>query len=285
MPKWKQLLYTRIEKPMKQGNHDLVAIERNKTLILELRLKNPGMTLDSLAEEFQRITGQSIGRSSVDRYLAEAKKEWAMARTEDYNYYVHTSMMRLDLLEQEAWDAYRRSIEADFTEEFSEVTNPGNYIAMREAARKASRAVQVELTKQGAGTVDRESIEDVIMQSIPPETYMALSGERAGEGEEGSAQGMVMSRVTRLVRRGPGNERILKTILDIQRERNKIQGVYSPDKHAIHVRQEVFVKGYSGAWSPDAWDRNVVEGVIEPVEMIGDGLAGDEPVPGDVQDD
>lgn len=242
----------KIGKQVKKGSKSPLILEYNQSLVVEIRLKNPTAPMSFIASEYERVTSQPIDQSTVSKYLLDARKQWAEKRLGDINEYIQEELTRLDVLEQEAWDAWRASIQSEFEEELVELMNPGDYKAAREMARQVSRAVQRELVRQGGGSVERDLIEDAVMQHIPDSTYQAVVGSNAE---------LVTSRVTKMVRkRKSGDDKFLRLILDIQKERRKMIGVYSPERRDVSIMQ-VSVKGYSRHWSPDEWG-GVVEGAV-----------------------
>ena len=238
-------------------------IAHDRAVIAELKLKHPLATIDSLVELFKEKVGRDLPRSTVHRDLLEIRKAWAMKNDVQYTMYLNRELARLDTLEQEAWDAWRKSQKAEWSEKSIERINPGDYEGARELARKMSAEIWDEVMAETSLSMPRDKIEDLIMDLMPKTMSMAVQNE--------DMQSLVASKATRIVRESAGNDKFLRLILDIQKDRRKVLGVYAPFWAQVDVKTEVSVKAYSDTWSPEIWD--VVDGEIEEgdVVMLGDG--------------
>lgn len=111
--------------------------------------------------------------------------------------------------------------------------------------------------RSSCGDKEQETIEQVA-RYIKPE---------AGYVPDPDEYNLMVKNVTQVIKKsgGVGDPRFFNIILDIQRERRKLLGLYAPSKVGVNVtsKTEIVVKGYAvQSVSPDAWP-SLADGIIE----------------------
>lgn len=233
------------KKPIARRSEIQLAHDRH--LLAQLALRNPGANSVQLADLFHKETGVQIADRTVRDDLAAIRKKWLTEQNEDYTLIRKREEARLDVLEQEAWNAWDQS-KSDFIKQVVERArrpparqpDAGDMIAKIVSALAEQNAY---LNDEIVETIVHDAIEQVIDDSVD-----------AGEDSETFISKIVDTTETRI-----GDVKFLRLIHEVQQERRKIYGVYAPELHQIDVRK-IELKGYA-RWSPDEWkEDDVVEG-------------------------
>lgn len=112
----------------------------------------------------------------------------------------------------------------------------------------------------------RNSCEDASQEIIE---QVAKALQEAGDDE---AYELVTKKVTRIVNKnnGVGNPKFLSMIIDAQKERRKLFGLYAPARLGIDInkKSEILIKGYAiKEVSPDAWP-DIIEGELVDIPLL-----------------
>jgi len=238
-------------------------VARDRELLAQIALTNPGATSQQLADIFEMKTGMEIPARTIRYDLDQLKKEMVKNASKDMVVLREMELARVDMLESEAWQAWRASME------------PISKLVVEKLNRAIGVAKQAELAGQLAGEladmneyVNEEVLETIIIEAIKQSL------------DDGETSETFVNKVIETTQTSVGDPRFLAQIHEIQKERRKIQGVYAPELHDIRMAK-IEVKGYKGGWSPDDWpsaDDDIVDGetVEEDVGYIGDGLEEDD---------
>lgn len=225
------------KKRMKQRSH--IQLAHDRKILANLALKNPAATSRELAIMFQSQTGIPIADRTVRDDLSAMRKQWLKEYKRDMAVIQSNELARLDVLEQEAWDAWNQS-KSDFIRTIIERArrppasgpNAGGVVASIVSALADRNAY---LNEEVVEAIVNDAIEQAITESV-------------NRGEDAD---MFVSKIIETTESRIGNVQFLRAIHDIQRERRKIQGVYAPELHQLDIRK-VELKGYA-YWSPDNW--------------------------------
>jgi len=219
--------------------------------LASLKLGNPDATSMQLAELFQIKYDKMINPRTIRGDLQAIRDKWVQEMIVDVGKSRAEELVRLDHFEQVVWDAWRAS-----TENAEKVVVERLHKALNDATRaKIAGELASELadkneyiTVEVLEAVVRDALKDSLDTDEDSETFV--------------------NKVTTTTEGQVGDPRFLARIHEIQRERRKILGVYSPELHAIQL-QKVEIKGYKGGWSPDDWRReDVIDGeIVEPREL------------------
>lgn len=125
----------------------------------------------------------------------------------------------------------------------------------------ADEAVAWQAWRNSCGDEVQETVEKIAKYLKYEEGYEPDEDEFA----------LRVQRVTQIIKKsnGVGDPRFLNIIMDIQKERRKLLGLYAPSRLGIDVttKSEIIIKGYAVQdVSPDAWPSlpgNVIEGEYE----------------------
>ena len=89
---------------------------------------------------------------------------------------------------------------------------------------------------------------------------------------------LILRKVTTMTdkKNGVGDSKIMSQIIDVQKERRRLRGLYAPSQLGINVntKSELLIKGYAvPGISPDAWPESadVVEGEYAEPPMLESG--------------
>lgn len=204
---------TSINRTDDQKRHD-------RTLAMMLHLQD--FTYREISAIIERETGRSISPRQVGYDIQHVRDSWKEMRLDNYQRYINEELTRLDSMEMELWNSWRKS-------------------------------------QKG---FEREKVEKVINDTID-------------ENPEASTD-LIVKRVVTTTETGAGDTKYLQLILDVQKERRKLLGLYAPAKLDIQSEHTLNIKGYYGV-SPDDWpepgsepelldDGNTVDGEYEEVE-------------------
>lgn len=221
---------------------DLELVE-DRHRLAQLALTNPGASSAQLAALFEQEVGRSIPARTVRYDLQQLKKHWMAETAANMELYRAQELVRIDMLEQEAWQAWRASLLP-----FEKIVVERLHRAINDAARaKLAGEIASELASQNE-YVTEEVLEAIIRDAV---------AESVDQGEDAET---FVHKITETTEARIGNPRFLAQIHAIQVERRKILGVYAPELHQFDVRK-IELKGYAGGWSPDHWkDEDVVDG-------------------------
>lgn len=233
-------------------------VARDRELLSQIALTNPGATSQELADIFEVRTGRAIPARTIRYDLQELRK--AMVKNANHNMVEvrEYELARVSALESEAWQAWRESMK------------PVEKLVVEKLNRAIGLAKQAELAGELASEladmneyVNEEILETIIIEAIKQSL------------DEGESSETFVNKIVETTQTSVGDPRFLAQIHEIQKERRKIQGVYAPELHDIRMAK-IEVKGYKGGWSPDDWPSadDVVDGEVveEDVDYIGDGL-------------
>lgn len=222
--------------------------DRNK--LATLALQNPGASSSDLSILFEEKYGRRIPARTVRYDLQQLKKQLAEDTSEKMVEVRGIELKRLDVLEGELWDAWRRSL------------MPKEKEIVERLSQQIAQATRAEL----AGSLARELADknEYVTEEVL-ETIIANAIEASldrGEDEE-----TFVHKITQITEGSAGNPQFLALIHKVQHDRRKVLGVYAPELHAIRMEKKIEVKGYAGGWSPDDWDRDIVDGEVESVNQ------------------
>lgn len=244
----------------RQPRRTELQLSHDRAVLAKIALKNPGATSTELAELFYRQTEKRLAPRTIRDDLKVIEEVWRASMLDDYNTIKATELAKLNILEQEAWDAWNQSKD-DFVKKVIERARrpPSN---SGQAGDIIARIV-ASLAEQNA-YVNEEVIEAIVHDAL----RQAIE-ESVNDGEDGDT---FISKVIDTTEVRVGDVRYLRAIHEIQQERRKILGVYAPELHQYDVRT-IQMKGYIG-WSPNAWDDKkqmpIIEGestIISPKEL------------------
>lgn len=97
--------------PAENKHRDPLTHEAHKRLVLKWSMQNPGITSDELAEMLFDKTGWRVTGRQIRYDLEDVRKEVAVSEMDELKQLLAVELQRLDVLEREAWDAWRRSQE------------------------------------------------------------------------------------------------------------------------------------------------------------------------------
>ena len=175
---------------------------------------------------------------------------------EDYDQLKSKELAKLDVLEQEAWNAWDQS-KSEFVKEV--VERARRPPASSPDAGSIIAKIVGALAEQNA-YVNEEVVEAIIHDAIKQTVAKSID---LGEDSETFIARIINTTESRI-----GDVRYLRVVHEIQQERRKILGVYAPELHKLDIRK-FEVKGYVN-WSPDAWKASgdVVDGdIVEPPKI------------------
>lgn len=175
-------------------------ITRDRRRIAELALQ--GYSQRKISDILEYETGTKISRQQVANDLVQIRKEWRKEMVTDYNLLMNQELERCDILENELWEAWKKS----------------------------TRDIERKITEEVAKLID--------------------DADSAGGEKE---YDMIVSKITTIADNNQMNPNILNQILQVQKERRKLLGLYAPSKVGINLYSEqvVRVKGYAPTASPD----------------------------------
>jgi hypothetical protein len=223
--------------------------------LAQIALTNPGATSRELSVLYEKEYGVVIPPRTVRYDLQQLKKQWVAETRDNMELVRARELARVDALEQQAWLAWRASLQ------------PFNKIVverLRHAINDAARAkLAGELAKELAEDndyVNAEVIEAIVRDAL---------AESIDQGEDAET---FVNKVTETTEARIGDPRFLSQIHEIQKERRKILGAYMPELHQLDIRK-VELKGYSGGWDPGDWldNKDVIDGEVEEPEALSPG--------------
>jgi hypothetical protein len=199
-----------------------------------IALKNPGASSTQLALLFQEQHGKSIPARTIRYDLQALKKQLVAESQQNIELLRVVEFQRLDQLEQETWDAWRKS----------------QLPKQKEIVERLSQQIASNARAELAGSLARELADaNKYVTEEVLETIIANAIEASvSDGED---EDTFIHKITQITEGTVGNPQLLALIHKIQQDRRKLQGVYAPELHAIQVQQKIEVKGYKGGWSPD----------------------------------
>lgn len=224
-----------------------LADDRHK--LAQLALTNPGASSTELATLFEKEYGVVIPARTVRYDLQQLKKDWVAETKSAMEVVRAQELARCDALEQQAWIAWRASLQP-----FSKVVVERLHKAINDAARaKLAGEIASELADKN-DYVSEEVLEAIVRDAI---------ADSVDQGEDAET---FVNKVTETTEVRIGDPRFLSQIHEIQKERRKILGVYAPELHQLDIRK-VELKGYAGGWSPDEWKKDdIIDGDFESGE-------------------
>ena len=176
----------------------------------------------------------------------------------DYNLLKSKELAKLDVLEQEAWDAWNQS-KSDFVKEVIE----------RARRPRASQPDSADIIARIVSALAEQNtyVNEEVVEAIIHDAMKQNIEESVQTGEDSDT---FISKIINTTESRIGDVRFLRSIHEIQQERRKILGVYAPELHKLDIRK-FEIKGYAGTWSPDVWkESDVVDGeVVKPQELEG----------------
>lgn len=223
-------------------------LAEDRQVLANIKRRNPGATSGQLAVLFEEETGRKIAPRTVRYDLQQLLKQLALETRREMELVRVEELGRIDIVEQEAWDAWRHSMESAekvVTERLHKAINDG---ARAKLAGELARGLADKNEY-----VNREVVEAIIRDALE---------ESLDSGDDSET---FVHKVTTTVEARVGDPRFLKLIHEAQVERRKILGVYAPEMHDIRV-SKIELKGYAGGWSPDNWksdDSNGENGIID----------------------
>lgn len=237
----------------KTRRNDLQLLD-DRHKLANLKLANPGVTSAQLAILFQDKYGKEMNSRTVRYDLQMLRERWEKEMVVDTGKARSMELARADNFEQVAWDAWRASLENS-----EKIVVERLHKAINDAARaKIAGELASELGDKNE-YVTQEVLEAIVCDALE---------ESLDHGEDSQT---FVNKITTTTEGKVGDPRFLAQIHEIQKERRKILGVYSPELHAIHL-QKIEVKGYTGGWSPDDWkEEDIVDGETVPQKELGDG--------------
>jgi hypothetical protein len=223
--------------------------ERHK--LASLKLSNPGLTSTELAVLYEATYGKAINPRTVRYDLKKLKEQWNKEMMVDVGKDRAHELVRLDNIEQTAWDAWRASME------------PAEKIVVERLHKAINDAARAKIAGELAGELADKN--EYITQEVLEAVIRDALEESLDHGEDSQT---FINKITTTTEGKVGDPRFLAQIHEIQKERRKVLGVYSPELHAIQL-QKIEVKGYKGGWSPDNWKvEEPVEGEIIPQKEL-----------------
>lgn len=219
---------------------------RDRATLANIKLRNPGATQAQLATMFFNETGKRLARRTIGDDLKHIEKMWLDKAVDDFGALRAEELARVNVVEQEAWDAWNQS-KSDFVREVIERARKRG--GSRPAANVAGDIVGsiVNALAENEMYLHEEVVEAIIHEAIQQAIDQSLD---QGEDDETFVNKIIQTTESRV-----GDPRYLRMIHEFQRERRKILGVYAPELHQMDIRK-LEVKSYIG-WSPDdAWKKN-----------------------------
>jgi hypothetical protein len=240
-------------KGRRRGELELID-DRHK--LAQLALMNPGASSTQLATLYQQEYGVAVNPRTVRYDLQQMKKQWIAETKRDMVAVRAQELARADALEQQAWLAWRASLQP-----FNKTVVERLHRAINDAARaKLAGQIANELAGQN-DYVTEEVMEAIVRDAI---------ADSIDQGEDSET---FVNKVTETTEVRIGDPRFLAQIHEIQKERRKILGVYAPELHQLDIRK-IELKGYSGGWSPDMWDNDdIIEGNVSGDQAEQDAKA------------
>lgn len=116
-----------------------------------------------------------------------------------------------------------------------------NYDAMINLELARLDSLEAELWRQLRNS-DNPTVREIVDEYVRGEP---------GESDEERIE-RVVQKVSRMTQNNQVNPTFFTHIINVQKERRKLLGVYAPSRLGIIVNQEITVKGYKGV-SPDDW--------------------------------
>jgi transcriptional antiterminator len=230
--------------------------EHDRAILARIALKNPGASSVELADLFYLATEHKLAPRTIRDDLKKIREKWLEEMIGDFNLLKSAELAKVDVLEQEAWDAWNQS-KSDFVKEV--VERARKRPAKQPDAGNIITRIVSELADQNA-YVNEEIVEAIIHDAIKQTVKESID---TGEDSDTFISKIVNTTESRI-----GDVRYLRAIHEVQQERRKILGVYAPELHKLDIRK-FEIKGYAGTWSPDVWkDGNVVDGeIVEPPRL------------------
>jgi len=228
-------------------------------MLANIALSNPGASSADLAAIFLERTGREMNPRTVRRDMMELKKEWIKQSKDDITQLRAVELKRLDILEQEAWNAWRLSMQPA-----EKVVVERLRKALDEVARMQAAGELAEQLASMNEYVTEEVLEQIILDAIK-------ASLDSGEDSE-----TFVNKITVTTQGQVGDPRFLAQIHELQKERRKILGVYAPELLNVNVNKRIQVQGYAGGWSPDSWkeddiiDGDTVDNNVEDAELEED---------------
>ena len=221
--------------------------------LAQLALTNPGASSAELSELYAHKYGEILKPGTIRYDLSRLKKQWVLETRNDMELVRVNELARTDALEQQAWQAWRASMNP-----MEKVVIERLHKAINEAARARMAG---ELASELAGKneyINQEVVEAIVRDAI---------ADSVDSGEDAQT---FINRITTTTEERVGDPRYLAQIHEIQKERRKILGVYAPELHQLDVRK-IELKGYAGGWSPDEWKSNdIIDGEFNNDEDAAD---------------
>lgn len=179
-------------------------IQIDRALTTDMLLQ--GYTHQQIADAIYEKTGTKLTRKTITNDIRIIRKQWMERQQDQYGFLVNRELSRMDMVEGEAWKAWKAS----------------------------------------CAPLEQKTIEEI-------------SKEVDGDLE------LVVERVVTMTRDnglGVGDPRFLNTVMEIQKERRRLLGLYAPSKLGLDItkKSELTIKGY-GSVSPDDWP-DIVEGEV-----------------------
>lgn len=232
-------------------------LTHDRAVLAKIVVKNPGATAAELADLLYMAIEKRLAPRTIRDDLKIIKKAWLAETIDDYNQLKAQELARLNVVEQEAWDAWNQS-KTDFVKE------------VIERARRRGGAPNISGDLVGnivsALAAQETYLHEEIVESIIHDAMQHAVEESldAGEDEETFINKIIQTTEARV-----GDVRFLRAIHEMQQERRKILGVYAPELHQMDIRK-FEVKGYVG-WTPDIWKQQEQPSIIngEIVEEEG----------------
>jgi hypothetical protein len=227
----------------------------DRAILANIKLRNPGATAAELAELLYDEAGTRLAPRTINDELKIIKKTWIASMVGDYNQLKSKELARLDVLEQEAWDAWNQS-KSDFVREVIE-----------HARRRGGGEPKVSIIGDLVASIitalaEQEAyLHEEVVEAIVEDAIQQAIQESLDQGEDGET---FINKIIQTTESRVGDVRFLRSIHEVQRDRRKILGVYAPELHQMDIRK-FEVKGYIG-WSPDTWKQvggpQIVEGQV-----------------------
>jgi hypothetical protein len=230
----------------------------DRHVLSQIALRNPGANSSELALLFNAMTGISIKPRTVRDDLAAIRKKWVSETNEDFRLLRAREINRLNVLEQEAWDAWNQS-KSDFVKKVIER-------ARKPPARQPDAGDMIAKIV-AALAQDNNYVNEEVVETIVHDAVKEMLEDSVESGEDGDT---FISKIVDTTEARVGDVKFLRAIHEIQQERRKILGVYAPELHQVNVRK-IELKGYA-RWSPDNWNNDdIVDGEAVPVEQLEGG--------------
>ena len=166
-------------------------IQVDRALTMDMVLQ--GYTHQQIADAVFESTGTRLSRKTIGSDIVVIRRQWLEKQQDKYNFLINRELARMDMVEGEAWQAWKNS----------------------------------------CAPLEQKTIEE-IAKAVDDDFEL------------------IVDRVVTMTRdKNVGDPRFLNTVLEIQKERRRLLGLYAPSKLGLDItkKSELTINGY-GAVSP-----------------------------------